>query len=75
MIPGYSKLLIHELILPDTGAVEIQARFDLVMMTFGGGAERSRAQWIKLLEDAGFCNIVLHEHLDHDGIIEAEVAS
>jgi hypothetical protein len=73
MVPGYSKLLIHELILPNTKAVEIQARFDLVMMTFGGGAERSRTQWIKLLEDAGFCNIELHEHLDHDGIIEAEV--
>ncbi|KAF2438301.1 sterigmatocystin 8-O-methyltransferase [Karstenula rhodostoma CBS 690.94] len=74
MIPGYSKLLIHELILPNTGAVEIQARFDLVMMTLGGGAERSRTQWIKLLEDSGFCNIELHEHLDHDGIIEAEVS-
>jgi hypothetical protein len=74
MIPGYSKLLIHELILPDTGAAEIQARFDLVMMTLGGGAERSRAQWIGLLEDAGFCNIKLYEHLDHDGIIEAEAS-
>lgn len=43
MAPGYSKLLIHELILPDTGAAEIQARFDLVMMTFNGGMERSKA--------------------------------
>jgi hypothetical protein len=74
MHPGYSKLLIHDLILPDTGAQEIQARFDLVMMTFNGGMERSRTQWIKLLEDAGFVNIKLWEHFDHDGIIEAEVA-
>ena len=73
MVPGYSKLLIHELILPNTGAVEIQARFDLVMMTFNGGMERSRTQWTKLLMDAGFCNVEIHEHLDHDGIIEAEV--
>ncbi|KAF1965601.1 S-adenosyl-L-methionine-dependent methyltransferase [Bimuria novae-zelandiae CBS 107.79] len=57
MIPDYSKLLIYELILPNTGAVEMQARYDLVMMTFSGGMERSRSQWIKLLEDAGFCNI------------------
>ncbi|KAF2702772.1 sterigmatocystin 8-O-methyltransferase [Pleomassaria siparia CBS 279.74] len=74
MVPGYSKLLIHELILPNTGAVEMQARFDLVMMTLNGGMERSRTQWIKLLQDSGFCNIQIHEHLDHDGIIEAEVA-
>ncbi|PVI03456.1 sterigmatocystin 8-O-methyltransferase [Periconia macrospinosa] len=73
MVPGYSKLLIHELILPNTGAAEIQARFDLVMMTLNGGMERSRSQWIKLLEDAGFSNIQIHEHLDHDGVVEAEV--
>ena len=73
MTPGYSKLLIHELILPDTGAAEIQARFDLVMMTFNGGMERSKAQWSKLLEDAGFVNVKLWEHGDADGIIEAEV--
>jgi hypothetical protein len=73
MEPGYSKLLIHELILPDTGAAEIQARFDLVMMTFNGGMERSKAQWAKLLEEAGFINIKFLEHFDHDGIIEAQV--
>jgi len=73
MVPGYSKLLIHELILPNTGAVEMQARFDLVMMTLFGAMERSKTQWIKLLEDAGFCNITFYEHMDTDGIIEAEV--
>jgi hypothetical protein len=74
MRPGYSKLLIHDLILPDSGAQEIQARFDLVMMTFNRGMERSKAQWSKLLEDARFVNIKLWEHFDHDGIIEAEIA-
>lgn len=43
------------------------------MMTLNGGMERTRSQWIKLLEDAGFCNIQFHEHFDHDGIVEAEV--
>jgi hypothetical protein len=74
MHPGYSRLLIHDLILPDTGAQEIQARFVLVMITFNGGMERSKAQWIKLLEDAGFVNIKLWEHTDPDSIIEAEIA-
>jgi hypothetical protein len=73
MVPGYSKLLIHELILPDTGSAEIQARYDLVMMTFNGGMERSKTQWKRLLEDVGFCNIRIWEHFDHDGIVEAEV--
>lgn len=73
MLPGYSKILIHELVLPNVGAAEIQARFDLVMMTLNGGMERSKSQWFNLLEDAGFVNIRIYEHLDHDGIIEAEV--
>jgi hypothetical protein len=63
------------LYFPNTGAVEMQARFDLVMMTLNGGMERSRTQWVKLLEDAGFGNIQIYEHLDHDGIIEAEVVA
>ena len=72
MRPGYSKLLVYELILADTGSAEVQGGFDLVMMIFNGGMERSRAQWSKLLEDAGFLNIRFWEHFDHDGFIEAE---
>jgi hypothetical protein len=73
MIPGYSRLLIHDLILPDVGAVEIQARFDITMMTFNSGMERSKSEWTKLLQDAGFRVLGLHEHFDADGIVEAEV--
>jgi hypothetical protein len=74
MAPGYSKLLIHELVLPVTGAAEIQATFDLVMMTFNGRIERSKSQWTKLLAEAGFVIITFWEHFDHDGINEAEIA-
>jgi hypothetical protein len=35
--------------------------------------ERSKAQWIKLLQGAGFCNLIFYERFDHDGIIEAGV--
>lgn len=73
MIPGYSRLLVHDLILPDVGAVEYQARFDVTMMTFNSGMERSRTEWTKLLEDAGFRVLELWEHFDADGIVEAEV--
>ncbi|OAK96355.1 S-adenosyl-L-methionine-dependent methyltransferase [Phaeosphaeriaceae sp. SRC1lsM3a] len=71
--PGYSKLLIHQLILPDFGANEMQARYDLVLMTHNSGMERSRTQWSKLLEDAGFINVKFFGHFDHNGFIEAEV--
>ncbi|KAF2871891.1 O-methyltransferase-domain-containing protein [Massariosphaeria phaeospora] len=74
MAPGYSKLLIHELVLPDEGASELQARFDLVMMTFNGGMERTRGQWRGLLEGAGFCKVRFWEGDDGgDGLVEAEV--
>lgn len=73
MVPGYSKLLIHELILPNTGTEEHQARFDLVMMTFNGGMERSKSEWTKLLEDCGFQVTELWEHGDSDGVIEAQL--
>ncbi|KAF2115133.1 S-adenosyl-L-methionine-dependent methyltransferase [Lophiotrema nucula] len=75
MTPGYSRLLIHDLILPDTGAAEYQARFDLTMMTFNSGMERSRSQWRKLMEEAGFKMLGLWEHFDADGIVEVEVAA
>ena len=75
MKPGYSRLLIHDLILPDTGALEYQTRFDMTMMTFNSGMERSRSQWTKLMEDAGFKVLGLWEHFDADGIVEVEVAA
>lgn len=74
MKPGYSKLLIHELILPDTGISPYQARWDMVMMTFGSGSERNRSQWKSLLDQAGL-QILEFRHgpdgEDADGIIEA----
>ncbi|KAF7192918.1 O-methyltransferase asqD [Pseudocercospora fuligena] len=54
MKPGYSKLLIHDLILPDEGTSQYLAAWDMVMMTFNAGIERSRQQWEALLQKAGF---------------------
>lgn len=75
MTPGYSKLLIHDLVLPDIGATEIQARFDLVMMTFNAGMERSEREWTKLLEESGFKITGVWGFPDRDGIVEAELAA
>ena len=74
MSPGYSRLLIHELILPDKAATTFQTAFDMMMMAFNGGAERSRAQWTDLLQKAGFEVVeFLHgqDGEDADGIVEA----
>jgi len=74
MTPSYSKLLIHELILPDCGATVFQTIYDMTMMTFNGGMERSRTQWTRLLEEAGFEVVKFWvQDEDADGIIEAEL--
>ncbi|KAF1915348.1 sterigmatocystin 8-O-methyltransferase [Ampelomyces quisqualis] len=73
MTPGYSKLVVHDLVLPDTGASELQARFDLAMMTINSGMERSALQFRELLASAGFKVTGVWSREEGDGIVEAEV--
>ena len=73
MKPGYSKLIIRDLVLPDTGVTEHQASFDMALMAFNSGIERSTSQWRKLLEGAGFKVTGIWGWLDKEGIVEAEV--
>ncbi|KAL9561359.1 hypothetical protein ACKAV7_014714 [Fusarium commune] len=74
MQPGYSKLLIHDLILPDTGASAYQCIYDMTMMTFNSSLERSRSQWVELLSEAGFDIVKFWvDDEDADGIVEAVV--
>lgn len=72
MTPGYSKLLIHDLIVPEKGADKFTAVFDLVMMAFNAGMERTETQWRQLLEKAGFEVIKAWppQQAGADGIIE-----
>ena len=75
MKPAYSKLLIHDLVLPDTGVNAYQSILDMTQMTFNGGMERSRTQWRRLLETVGFAvTDFLVPDPDADGIVEAIVA-
>lgn len=73
MKPGYSKLLVHDLIVPEKGADKFTAVFDLVMMSFNAGMERTETQWRQLLEKAGFDVIKVWPppEAGADGIIEA----
>ncbi|KAL4931010.1 S-adenosyl-L-methionine-dependent methyltransferase [Aspergillus undulatus] len=52
MKPGYSKLLVNENVIPDTGAYWETTSLDLIMMQIGSG-ERTERQWHSLLESAG----------------------
>ncbi|KAI1417113.1 putative O-methyltransferase [Hypoxylon sp. FL1857] len=73
MKPGYSKLLIHEMIIPEQGASAFHAMLDMTMMAFNAGMERTERQWKQLLEEAGLTvvKIWLPPQDDADGIVEA----
>ncbi|KAI0197625.1 putative O-methyltransferase [Astrocystis sublimbata] len=76
MSPGYSKLLIHEMIVPEKGAGIVHATLDMAMMCFGGGKERTAKQWEQLLEGAGLTisGIWPGPEASAAGIIEAMIA-
>lgn len=74
MIPGYSKLLVSELILPDQGCPLSQAGLDWGMMFLHSGLERSEQQWRDLLASEGLVVTMVHHEPGGDGaIIEAVV--
>lgn len=50
---GYSKLLINETVLRDTGAPWQQTSLDMTMLSMLISRERTEAQWRGLLEEAG----------------------
>lgn len=50
MKPGYSKLLINENIIPDTGADWQATALDMMMITLFSSKERTKSDWYELLE-------------------------
>ena len=53
MTPGYSKILLNELVLPDQECGIIPAQLDITMMAVLAAEERSERQWRGLIESAG----------------------
>lgn len=53
MKPGYSKLLINEMVVPLKGASLFTVQSDFNMMASLGGMERTEEQWRELLGEAG----------------------
>lgn len=53
MTPGYSKIILNELVLPDTGCGIIAAQVDMIMMACCASEERSERQWRQLVDPVG----------------------
>lgn len=76
MRKGYSKLLINEMVLPDTGVNRKGAFLDLSMMALETGAERTSQQWDELLASAGLrIEKIWSTGSGPESVIEAEIAN
>jgi hypothetical protein len=53
MHADHSRILIVDFVLPDTDTPLLQASLDIQMMSIGSGVERSKRQWIELLQSVG----------------------
>ncbi|MCJ1264909.1 hypothetical protein MMC22_004784 [Lobaria immixta] len=74
MKPGYSRLLIEDLVLPDRGADMRQASLDMTMYFMPEGIERTAGQWKDLLERAGLQIIkIWSDGSGMESVIEAEL--
>lgn len=75
MEPGYSKLLINENVIPDTGAHWQATALDLVMMADFASQERTERQWSRLIEGAGMkINKIWTVVASAESLIECELA-
>lgn len=53
MKKGYSKMLIYEFVIPDRNSPLYPALLDIKMMALLSGMERTKTQWVGILEAAG----------------------
>ncbi|KAH7027955.1 O-methyltransferase [Microdochium trichocladiopsis] len=54
MTPGYSKLIVYEVVMPAQGASALATTLDLALMSCTSGIERTEEAWKKLLKTCGF---------------------
>lgn len=74
LTPGYSKLLIHDHIAPETVAHPHTTAYDLTMMVMVAGEERSEVHWRALLKSAGYRIVkIWSSPLAVQRVIEAEL--
>lgn len=74
MHPRFSKLLINELIIPDSGVAWSVTSMDWLMMALGAVRERTASDWVALLESTGFRVVKIWTYEEGtESLIEAEV--
>ena len=75
MKPGYSKLLVNEIIIPAKGAHMAATGLDFVMMAQLAASQRTEEGWRALLEEAGFRIVgIWSGEKGAESLIECEVA-
>ena len=57
-----SRLIIDDVVLPETAVPWQAAYMDLLMMNSLAGAERTRAEWESLLDQAGLRIVEVHQY-------------
>ena len=76
MTPKYSKLLINEFVIPDTGAHWISTALDIFMMAVYSAGERREQNWRRILDGVGFrITKIWTPEPGSESLIEAEVAA
>lgn len=74
MKPGYSKLLINEIVIADHGAHHLSTSMDLLMMTVVAAEERTENSWSRLLKLAGLKLVkIWNFEIGTESVIEAEL--
>ncbi|KZL80419.1 s-adenosyl-l-methionine-dependent methyltransferase [Colletotrichum incanum] len=74
LTPGYSSLLIHDHVAPESIAHPHTTAYDLTMMVMVAGEERTESHWRELLKSAGYRVVkIWSSPLAVQRIIEAEL--
>ena len=75
MKPGYSRLLVNELVIPSVNATPYTTAVDLTMAALFSARERSEDDWTAFLGSAGFRVVKFWQGLGAaEAVIEAEPA-
>ncbi|KAL8992750.1 MAG: hypothetical protein Q9188_007505, partial [Gyalolechia gomerana] len=73
MKPGYSKILINDIVIPATGTSYIQAGLDCPVLQ-ASATERTEAMWKKVIKEAGLRLVKIGtDGRNYESIIEAEL--
>lgn len=75
LVPGYSRILINEIVIPDQGADSFSTSVDIIMMVCHASKERRENEWGRLFESVGMKIVKIHSCGEApEKLIEVELA-